>query len=659
MAPRDVRVLQHDVRTRGCGRSRRGSPLSTLRRPLAHEQRLAAVVDRLEPARVAVGRVDHRVAEVARPTARAACGPAPLLLGRREQLGLDPELAEVEALVGVELHLRPASTARTAPGARARAGSRTAPCAAPARSSRTARGPAARGRRGSGSARTRARRRPSGCPPSPWRACGPARPAGRSCLKARPKAPSTRPAELRLEVAQHAHLVPQGSPKPWSHAAAVRQRLPVRRSCGRDDTHQRAAAMQPATAPRAWSSARSRGERVAERGMGRDQRRGAERRRPARSTASQRPRTTSASTTAHRRPGQRRARAPGDVSERLQRVGRGRARSSPPSRRAAAPPSGAPNRSALPGEHLADARATTRPAAARPARRAGVGASAATPMKAGAERDRAEQRRQHGHRPEQAGARKQERDRARRRRRARAPCPAGRPPARRASRTAPITREQPADARQHGRRDRGEPGRGEGREGAGPGRASSRHAEHEAAGGQSRRRRARGRAAGAARGRRAATRPGAASRRLGEIDSASSGSSPVARVVGEARRGASVAGSTRPPSSVSSRSAACSSARSFAGRGPQRPGRRRARRRSRRRARSGRSRRMRAQRGQRPAEAARGGGGARRRGPGWCPSTPRTGSARASRRRTPASRARPRPARAPCRRACRRCRRCA
>ena len=68
-----------------------------------------------------------------------------------------PNSPTLEPVVGLELDRRAAGRAPAPPGARARAGSPTAPCAAPARSSRTARGPRARGRPGSGSARRCAR----------------------------------------------------------------------------------------------------------------------------------------------------------------------------------------------------------------------------------------------------------------------------------------------------------------------------------------------------------------------------------------------------------------------------------------------------------------------------------------------------------------------
>jgi hypothetical protein len=74
---------------------------------LAHEQRLAAAQLRLEALGRAVGRVDHGVAEVARRGRHL--GPAGvLLLGPSEELRLDAELAERQAVVGVELDLGPA-----------------------------------------------------------------------------------------------------------------------------------------------------------------------------------------------------------------------------------------------------------------------------------------------------------------------------------------------------------------------------------------------------------------------------------------------------------------------------------------------------------------------------------------------------------------------
>ena len=117
-------------------------------------------------------RVDHRVALLALRGRLA-------LPGRRlDEPGLDPELAEPKALVGLEVDLRAGSAARSRGGGRARAGSRTAPARASAHSPRAAGGPRPRARPCTGSGRRRARPRPCGGRPSPWPACGRSRPAG-------------------------------------------------------------------------------------------------------------------------------------------------------------------------------------------------------------------------------------------------------------------------------------------------------------------------------------------------------------------------------------------------------------------------------------------------------------------------------------------------
>ena len=96
-------------RTRGCGPTITWSPAEHVAPALGDEQRLPAVERRLERPRLAVGRVDHRVPEVARRGGRRRLRrSSPLLLGPAEQLRLDAELAQLEPLVGVELDLRPA-----------------------------------------------------------------------------------------------------------------------------------------------------------------------------------------------------------------------------------------------------------------------------------------------------------------------------------------------------------------------------------------------------------------------------------------------------------------------------------------------------------------------------------------------------------------------
>src|SRR5215204_6017932 len=80
------------------------------------------------------------------------------------------------------------------------------------------------------------------------------------------------PAELRLQVAQHAHPASQSSPKPWSHAEA-------------------------ATAPEAWSSATSAAS-TSPSATWAARSAAAQRPAPRTSTTSQRPRRTRGSTTA-------------------------------------------------------------------------------------------------------------------------------------------------------------------------------------------------------------------------------------------------------------------------------------------------------------------------------------------------------------------------
>ena len=77
---------------------------------LADDQRPPPCGDaalRLQQPRAAVGRVDHRVTEVAGRRRRRGALRL-LVLGRRQQLRLDPELAELQPIVGVKFDLRPA-----------------------------------------------------------------------------------------------------------------------------------------------------------------------------------------------------------------------------------------------------------------------------------------------------------------------------------------------------------------------------------------------------------------------------------------------------------------------------------------------------------------------------------------------------------------------
>ena len=176
------------------------------------------------------------------------------------------------------------------------------------------------------------------------------------------------------------------------------------------------------------------------------------------------------------------------------------------------------------------------------------------------ERNRAQQRCEHGHRPEQPRAREQERNRGGGGRAATARCPGGRPRARRARRTRRSPRASQPMRGSTAVAAAAIAGGGERREG-GIGAEALERREHEAARGEAREGaleqpapvggRPRAAPPGGPAGRRATGATGTARRR-------DTLASPTRL---------SVAGSTRPPSSVSSASAACSSARSREGAG--------------------------------------------------------------------------------------------
>jgi hypothetical protein len=105
VAARHVRIVDHDVAL-AAAPDHDALAAQDVAPALGDQQRLAAVGDRVELARGAVGRVDHRVAEVARR--RAGLGRLPLALRLAEQLGLDAKLPHGQPLVCVELDLRPA-----------------------------------------------------------------------------------------------------------------------------------------------------------------------------------------------------------------------------------------------------------------------------------------------------------------------------------------------------------------------------------------------------------------------------------------------------------------------------------------------------------------------------------------------------------------------
>ena len=370
-----------------------------------------------------------------------------------------------------------------------------------------------------------------------------------------------------------------------------------------------------------------RGEHVAERRQRDDEADGPQAPRPAGRAASQRPRTSSGSTSA-RRPRRRSAPAPGRDRAGPARRWRPR-RSSPATRGAPASPSGDAEEEVLAGQHLGQ-RQPQEPAAASPARRQAVG------------RERRRRRR----RPARARS-------CRAAAPARAPTTAARHAAaaagsarRAAARTSAVPC-RPASG------DASQPHSGHGRDQPGQARQDRDRQRGDAR----RRRRARGRvgaerlAALRARCRRPA--PPAPARRAiapGRGRLALWRLSRRASLAGRPTR-ISVAGSTSPPSSSSSRSAAIQLGAQLARCAAGARARCRARRRSRRRAPRGRS---------RPAAASGGSGWPSRRAvaaapplrTGLEPVQPRRASARASRRRRRGRRARPRPARAPCRRAC-------
>src|ERR687891_523704 len=105
VASRDVRI-GHDNIAFPAAADQNPVAAQDVAAALAHQQGLAPVELRLEPVRRAVGRVHHRVAEVT--CRRSQLLAAGLLLRAAEQLRLDTELAELEAVVRVELDLRPA-----------------------------------------------------------------------------------------------------------------------------------------------------------------------------------------------------------------------------------------------------------------------------------------------------------------------------------------------------------------------------------------------------------------------------------------------------------------------------------------------------------------------------------------------------------------------
>ena len=462
--------------------------------------------------------------------------------------------------------------------------------------------------------------------------------------KARPKAPSTRPPSFASRL--RSMLI-------WSRRVVlsrghtrrpVGERGPVRAGrVERDDYDERGGDAARDAATRVVEG-EIRGERIAERGVGRDQRRGAC---SGAKEIHRQPAAADHQREHHRagRPDQgRRERGRGE--ERLQRVGRGRRyRALPVIAR----------QDAVGGAEQQDLPVTTspisthqRPAAARPARRAPVDASAATPMNAGASAIVPSRGASTGtdHRRPARGRRNGMgaaaaaitsavpcRSASGETSQAHRPITASNQPTR--GSTAVATAASPAAAN------------GE-KVGSGP--SVSRHASTRppAAAPAAIRSGTRGwRGTGSSSGDTPASARPSSPRRPPEHHRAALPKRPRRVVVASPTR-RRVSGSTRPPSSVSSFSAAFSSARSRAGGGLQRRVRvervvdRVAQR----------QRQVAAHRA--PARAAAGRGGApsprgRPRGPGSCPSTPRTASARASRRRTRASRGRPPPAPAPCR----------
>ena len=119
-------------------------------------------------------------------------GASPWRCARLHQPGLDPELSQPQALVGLELDLgtrqqRVVVAARVLQEVR-----RRAPARASARSPPAARGPRCRARPCTGWARRRARPTRCGARPSPWRACARSRPAGPATRRRARTRPSTR-----------------------------------------------------------------------------------------------------------------------------------------------------------------------------------------------------------------------------------------------------------------------------------------------------------------------------------------------------------------------------------------------------------------------------------------------------------------------------------
>ena len=135
--------------------------------------------------------VDHRAARFARLAA------AQLALARRgHDPGLDAELAQAEALVGLELdhgsrQQREPLAARVLEQVARELGGQRAP-----RSRQSAPGRAGRGTRGTRWARRSATPTSIGAPPSPARACARSRPAGLRIERPWLKVPSTSPAIL-------------------------------------------------------------------------------------------------------------------------------------------------------------------------------------------------------------------------------------------------------------------------------------------------------------------------------------------------------------------------------------------------------------------------------------------------------------------------------
>ena len=131
---RHVRVVDHDVALPAAAhREPAGRPPAACR-PAAAARSRRGSAHAPRAARRAVRRCCRSSSAPTSPRAAARLG---LLLGAHDA-GLDPELAEPEPIVGLELDHRARRGASAVRGARARAGSRPARRTAPTRSPRTA-----------------------------------------------------------------------------------------------------------------------------------------------------------------------------------------------------------------------------------------------------------------------------------------------------------------------------------------------------------------------------------------------------------------------------------------------------------------------------------------------------------------------------------------